>query len=85
MLADYGCGMTAHLVLNGAFRGQVWLHDPNTACFVPFSETATLHYVEAPAVAEADQNVNFSFASWYEHWIDHAILQATSEYESDPV
>jgi hypothetical protein len=82
MLADYGCGMTAHVVLNGPFRGHIWLYDPNASWFVPFNETATLHYVDASEVNAADAETTFTFASWYEHWIDHALDQAVREAES---
>src|SRR5262249_34908415 len=74
MLADYGCGMTAHLVLNGPFCGHLWLYDPNASWFVPFNETATLHYLnDVTEISEADTGAAFTFAFWYEHWIDHAL------------
>jgi hypothetical protein len=82
MLADYGCGMSAHLVLNGPFRGQIWLYDPNAGWFVPFSETATLHYVETSKVNATDAKTIFTFSSWYEHWIDHALSAVSREYET---
>jgi len=82
MLADYGCGMNAYLVLNGGFRGQIWVYDPNASWFVPFAETATLHYVGATEVNDCDVRATFTFGSWYEHWLDHAIPEASREYES---
>lgn len=82
LLADYGCGMTARLVLNGPFRCQVWLYDPNASWFVPFNETATLHYFsDVMTVAEVDAGATFTFAFWYEHWINHALEAAPREYE----
>lgn len=29
-LCDYGCAMTAVLLLDGPCRGEVWMHDPNS-------------------------------------------------------
>jgi hypothetical protein len=81
MLAGYGCGMTAYVILNGPFCGHVWLYDPNARWFVPFSKTAMLHYFDSSEVNVADAGATFTFASWYEHWIDHALEQAGREYE----
>ncbi len=75
--------MTAHLILNGPFRSHIWLHDPNASCFVPFNETAYLHYTDSTDIATADTNTTFTFAAWYEHWLDHALEQISAEYEDE--
>lgn len=82
MLADYGCGMIAYLVLNGPFRGSIWLFDPNPASFVPFGEMAMLHcFNENTEVSDVDPSTLVTFAVWYEHWIDHALDDVGREYE----
>jgi len=81
MLADYGCGITAHVVVTGPFRGHIWIYDPNASWFVPFNEAATLHYVGATEVDDADVSATFTFGFWYEHWIDHALREVSREYD----
>lgn len=80
LLADYGCGMIALLVLNGLFCGQVWLYDPNASWFVPFNETASLHYADLDKVNGIDASTTFRFGSWYEHWIDYSLVKVKEEY-----
>ena len=80
-LADYGCAMSARLVLNGPFGGQVWFYDPNSGSFTPFNAKANIHYVEAEEVDPADLDSVFTFSAWYVHWLNHAIAQVPAEYE----
>lgn len=81
LLADYGCGITAKLVLNGRFRGQVWSHDPNVGSYVPFGEMANLHYPDSQAT-KRDREKSFSFIDWYEHWLDHGLKYIKRETAS---
>jgi hypothetical protein len=80
-LAGYGCGIVANLVLNGPFRGQVWVFDPNASSYEPFAEQTYLHDENCPVVRDRDDDIVFTFGEWYEHWLDYAVLgvQADSE------
>jgi hypothetical protein len=80
ILAEYGCAMSARLVLNGPLRGQVWFDAANGA-LIPFSAIANIHYADEDEVLPEDRDVTFSFMRWYEHWLDHALRQVGSEYE----
>ena len=71
-LVNYGCGISAKLVLNGRFRGQVWVLDPNNGEYVPFGEFANLHYPDQQ-LKKKDQQKPFTFTEWYEHWLDHTL------------
>src|SRR5262245_25313782 len=68
LLADYGCGITASLVTNGPFRGQVWLLDPNVNQWVPFGMASYIHYTGDGEPSE-DQDRVYTFRDWYEHWL----------------
>src|ERR1019366_3866505 len=85
-LADYGCAMTAHLVLNGPFRGQVWFYDPNCIGFMPFGEKAFIHccFDEKGPYEPTEEQVKttFTFCTWYEHWLDNAFEHVRREYET---
>lgn len=78
-LVDYGCGMCAILVLNGKFQGQIWIVDPNAECCTPFAEMANLHYAH-DSVDTKDEGKEFTFLDWYEHWLDHARVEAKQAY-----
>ena len=71
-LVNYGCGISAKLVLNGRFRGQVWVLDPNNGEYVPFGEFANLHYPDQQ-LKKKDQQKPFTFTEWYEHWLNHTL------------
>ena len=78
-LAGYGCGICANLVLNGPFRGQVWVLDPNESCYEPFAERTYLHDEQCDVVRGKDDDVVFTFSEWYEHWLDYAVLQVQAD------
>lgn len=78
-LAGYGCGIVANLVLNGPFCGQVWVFDPNASSYEPFAEQTYLHDENCPVVRDRDDDIVFTFAEWYEHWLDYAFLEVQAE------
>ena len=43
VIAHYGSAIYAVIVLNGPFRGQIWVHDPNLAEYIPASMRTDLH------------------------------------------
>jgi hypothetical protein len=81
-LASYGCGIMANLVLNGPFRGQVWVVDPNESSYEPFAERAYLHYEECDVIRDKDDDIVFTFWEWYEHWLDYTFLQVQADYQA---
>jgi hypothetical protein len=73
-LCDYGCGMTARLVLNGTFAGQVWVSTLE-GVIVPFAHMMELHYEDETLFGEPDRERTFDFAAWYEHWLTSRITE----------
>jgi hypothetical protein len=73
-LVDYGCGITGKLVLNGPFRGHIWIVDPNEPGCFPFLHAEGLHMPDGDCDWESTRAL--TFAEWYEHWLDHARPEA---------
>jgi hypothetical protein len=73
-LVHYGCDIWARLVLNGPFRGQLWLLDSNEPGYYPFDHNAVLH--DPNAEWDWATTKGFTFFPWYEHWLDHALRAA---------
>ncbi len=66
-LADYGCAIAARLVLDGPFRGQVWVLDGSAGGYVPFGMMHVLHAVHGK---RADPPLErYDFLDWYEDWL----------------
>lgn len=62
-LADYGCGMTARLVVSGPSQGTIWVFDDcDRSAIVPFAEYASTVGREASGP--------FTFERWYDHWLE---------------
>lgn len=62
-LADYGCGLTARLLVSGPSTGTVWVFDDcDRAGITPFADFASS--LDGPEVTGA-----LSFARWYDHWL----------------
>ena len=80
LLVDYGCCIRAHLVLNGPYAGEVWIYDPTPGYYVPFCEMAMIHHVDDEDLHEDERERTFSFLEWYEHWLDHALIEIREEY-----
>lgn len=69
LLVDYGCAIEARLVLNGPFRGQVWVLEGSAGAYVPFEQMQTLHATDTDQAFDETMGP-FNFLSWYEHWLD---------------
>jgi len=80
-IADYGSGIYAVLVINGNFRGQVWLTDPHMGDYVPASMRTDLHdsTIKTENAYRLHSN-SFSFNDWYNHWLDSAFRELDREY-----
>jgi len=72
LLADYGCGITASVVTNGIFRGQVWLLDPNVNRWIPFGMASNIHYAGEGEPGD-DREIVYTFRDWYEHWLRSSV------------
>jgi hypothetical protein len=83
-ITHYGSGVYAVLVVNGPFRGQVWLTDPHMGDYVPASMRTDLHDSTVKTEnAYALYREPFTFISWYSHWLDSAIRELEREYHND--
>lgn len=70
-LADYGCAIAARLVLNGPFRGDVWVLDGSAGGYVPFGMKHALH---SPNGERADAPMDSAdFLDWYEDWLNQIL------------
>jgi hypothetical protein len=74
-LSGYGCAIYGVLILNGTFRGKVWIISGDAAYYGPFGGAEALHDEEAgsgewePTEAPKD----YPFLEWYESWVDGQI------------
>lgn len=81
-LADCGNDMVARLVLNGPFRGEVWIEDrENSGSLMPFTDCVELSKLgpspdAIPVGFSSGSPADASFLSWYEHWLDGAMHEA---------
>jgi SMI1 / KNR4 family (SUKH-1) len=70
-ICDYGCAIYGRLILNGPFRGKVWVLSGDAAYYGPFGGSEPLH--DESALAEWEPTFSprdYSFAEWYESWLD---------------
>jgi hypothetical protein len=83
-IAHYGSRIYALIVLNGPFRGQIWIHDPNLGDYVPASMRTDLHD-QTIKVEDAYrlQRKPPLFDEWYQHWLDASSAQTQREYSKD--
>ncbi len=80
-IAQYGSGIYAVLVLNGLFRGQVWVSDPHMGDYVPASMRTDLHTSEIKTEdAYGLHKEPFTFNGWYSHWLTSASRELEREY-----
>jgi hypothetical protein len=70
VICHYGCGIYAVLILNGRFRGKVWLYSQDAAYYGPFGGAEALHDEAAVAWEPTENPRDYSFFEWYEHWLD---------------
>lgn len=62
-LADYGCGLTARLLVNGPSVGTIWVFDDcDRTAITPFAEFA-------PTLGGPEVEGAFTFERWYDHWL----------------
>jgi hypothetical protein len=67
-LANYGCGMTAKLVITGRKRGTVWVADECDGEWIAeFRDCGSAVGTGIP------QPRSYRFVAWYEHWLDNAL------------
>ena len=65
-LSNYGCGVTALLVVTGTARGAVWMYDTENLVLEPFfPEWANWHDFPSPEPP-------WDFDAWIQHWMDGA-------------
>jgi hypothetical protein len=67
LLADYGCAIEARLVLEGRYRGHVWMLDGSSGALVPFGMMLGLG---SPSNPDEVSDEAFDFLGWYKHWLD---------------
>jgi len=81
--AHYGSGIYSVLVLNGPFRGQVWVTDPHMGDYVPAAMRTDLHdSLIKTENSYSLHEIGFSFFDWYNHWLSAAAREIEREYRS---
>jgi hypothetical protein len=76
-ICHYGCAIYGHLILNGPFRGNVWILHGDTAYYGPFGGSEPLHDESASAEWQpTDTPRDYSFYEWYENWLDGQLKTA---------
>jgi SMI1 / KNR4 family (SUKH-1) len=76
-ICDYGCAIYGALILNGPFRGRVWILSGDAAYYGPFGGSEGLHDEGAPSEWERMETPrDYSFFEWYESWLDGQMKMA---------
>jgi hypothetical protein len=76
-ISVYGCEEYGVLVLNGPYRGQIWIHIGGQAYYGPFGGWELLHDESALMDSKpADSPREYSFIEWYENWLDVRLKMA---------
>jgi hypothetical protein len=68
-LVDYGCGIRGVLVMDGKYRGQVWVASDDGAYYMPFGQHEELHTGSSSGWTPTDTPREYGFLDWYEHWV----------------
>jgi hypothetical protein len=76
-LCDYGGGIYGVLVLNGPYRGRVWMLQADTGYYGPFGGSEPLHD-ESVTISwnPSDHPRDYSFLEWYESWLNGKLKMA---------
>ena len=67
-LANYGCGMTAKLVITGPKRGTIWVADECDGEWI-----AEFHDCGSTVGFGQPLSQTYEFLPWYELWLDHPV------------
>jgi len=76
-LCDYGGGIYGVLILNGPYRGRVWMLQADTGYYGPFGGSEPLHD-ESVTISwnPSDHPRDYSFLEWYESWLNGRLKMA---------
>jgi SMI1 / KNR4 family (SUKH-1) len=79
-ICEYGCNISAVLILNGPYSGKIWILCIDTAYFGPFGGSECLHNEFANWTATHTPK-EYSFLEWYLHWLESKVEDL--DYEQD--
>jgi hypothetical protein len=72
-ICEYGCGISAVLILNGSYCGKIWILSGDAAYFGPFGGGEPLHNEEVDDSQLTDHPKEYTFLEWYGHWLDSQV------------
>lgn len=87
-LCHFGCNINGYLILNGPFRGEVWVHDPSCGYFVPASMKPGLTFVNAEENVESkseSEPQRWNFSQWHDRWLAHELQNIHKEYTPEAI
>ena len=76
-ISDYGCAIYGVLILNGPYRGNVWIQQGDTAYYGPFGGFEPFHDESALDDWKPTEHPrDYSFLEWYENWLNVKLKMA---------